>query len=89
MKTPAERQAAFRAKIKATSMTNNTKAKKERLDVLISYDAKLSLKRIAAHKGLTLTGALIEAIMKMDNDLIESFKQGSKERSDYIMTVTR
>jgi hypothetical protein len=82
--TNAERQAAYRAKLKQAAREGKTKHQKERLDVLIPYLAKISLSRVAYHQGLNLTDALVAAIMKMDDDFLK-LQKGDEARSKYIM----
>jgi len=83
--TNSERQAAYRAKLKQAAREGKTQQQKERLDVLVPYLTKLSLKRIAYHKKLNLTDALILIIEKMDNDLINSFRKDDVARHNYFM----
>lgn len=82
--TNAERQTAYRAKLKQAAREGKTQQAKERLDVLIPYVAKIALKRIAHHQGLNITDALVAAILKMDNDFLKSHK-GDEARAKYIM----
>ena len=78
-KTNAELQQAYRQRF--------YEAENVRLDLVISLDAKLSIRRIARHLGITQRGA-IEAVMKQaEFDLIKTI--ADSEREHYLRRFPR
>lgn len=79
-KTPAQRQAEYRAKRKLNYADGSTHsmtydehmAIKVRLDTVITKEAKITLDRLARAKGQPINNALIELILNADKQYIKS-----------------
>jgi hypothetical protein len=90
-KTPAQRQAEFRAKHKLNyadgstdSMTYTERmAVKVRLDTIITHEAKKALDRLACANGLPINNMLIELILNADKKHVKSLGNDSEAKIAY------
>ena len=92
-KTNAQRQADYRAKHRqkltiddyAKLNIEQINALKERLDLTITHEAKLALKRLALHNGVTQAEMLVKVLLEADRKTRKTLH--GNELENYIYKV--